>query len=463
MALYLTRSNNYLKGLVNPTISPKLVLTNSSSYNSASVLATVLSDEVSGNGYARQDLAIESHSIQPGGDSLLVFQLATVGATGGAINFDRAVLIADGDWIGYWQYPTTQTIANGQVYPFRKISLGRADQGKLFQGANGLPAFTYTTANFNHPNAIGDTVAVLVGDSSFVAVGAWVYFDDGVNQQYYQVSAVQSSTLVTLQRAVDGLAGGTVMHSGGKIVPAGIRGADGVDGVVGISNGLRYISSPATLPASPAFNGELEISGSNLYLAGKDRAGVDVTSILSTLGQGTIVTVTDETDTSSWVLGTLNYASIGASASSWFILNLNVLGSGTTINTASKNLRVTFMGGKNTDNTISAWFTLLLDLGSASPTAKEIGTNTASFETTTTLYISKTCSSSVALSDSKAFYLLSTITPRVSIVGVNGNGFFKVSSITDSGDFYTVSGLVEILSGSFASDDVISISFYNYA
>ena len=64
MALYLTRSNNYLKGLVNPTISPKLVLTNSSSYNSASVLATVLADEVSGNGYARQDLAIESHSIQ---------------------------------------------------------------------------------------------------------------------------------------------------------------------------------------------------------------------------------------------------------------------------------------------------------------------------------------------------------------------------------------------------------------
>lgn len=51
MTLTLNASNAYLSGTIDLTSTPQLLLTNSSTYTVASILSTVIAEEVSGNGF----------------------------------------------------------------------------------------------------------------------------------------------------------------------------------------------------------------------------------------------------------------------------------------------------------------------------------------------------------------------------------------------------------------------------
>lgn len=222
MTLNLNASNAYLSGTIDLTDTPQLLLTNSSTYTVASALSAVTAEEVSGNGYTRPTLTVQSNSITPGGDSTLIYNLATITATGGAITFDRAVLVADGDWVGYWDYGSTQTIADGTTKPFRGITVTRSDSGTLLNGQNGNPAYSNTTESFVQP-IVGGAVTIAMGQTNFLAVGSTILVNDDSNRGTYQVTAVGSPTSVTVERLEqDGSApDGSTIASGALVVVSG--------------------------------------------------------------------------------------------------------------------------------------------------------------------------------------------------------------------------------------------------
>ena len=222
MTLKLNASNAYLSGSIDLTASPQLLLTNSSTYTEASLLSAVTTEEVSGSGYARPTLTVQSNSITPGGDSTLIYNLATITASGGAITFDRAVLVANGNWVGYWDYGSTQTIANGTTKPFRGLTITRSDSGALINGSNGDPAYTNTTANFTQP-IVGGTVTVSMVQTNFIAVGSVILINDGTNKGTYEVTAIGSPQSATLERLEQGGSApdGSTIASGALVVVSG--------------------------------------------------------------------------------------------------------------------------------------------------------------------------------------------------------------------------------------------------
>jgi hypothetical protein len=309
MAIPFIASNEFLNPAtaIDLTSSPQLVLTNNSTFTNADNLTTIEGDEVSGSGYARINLSVLSNSVQPGGDYKLIYDLAQITPSGGSITFDRVVLISGSNWVGYWQYGTT-TIANGQTYPFRGMTIQRTDQGTLVNGQNGLPAWTTTSASFVHPASIGQTVSVTVGQTSFMAVGSYVYFDDGVSRTQYKITAIGSGTNATLERTTDEVVGGTTMQSGGKLVPSGKNGEDGVDGIN--SFGLAYTYS-STLTAPPS-SGQVRLNNATLssvtaiYASETDRNSVNISTILNGLNPGSILQLVDESTPTAWAIYQLN-------------------------------------------------------------------------------------------------------------------------------------------------------------
>ena len=307
MAIPFIASNEFLNPAtaIDLTSSPQLVLTNNSTFTNADNLTTIEGDEVSGSGYARINLSVLSNSVQPGGDYKLIYDLAQITPSGGSITFDRVVLISGSNWVGYWQYGTT-TIANGQTYPFRGMTIQRTDQGTLVNGQNGLPAWTTTSASFTHPASVGQTVSVTVGQTSFMAVGSYVYFDDGVSRTQYKITAIGSGTNATLERTTDEVVGGTTMQSGGKLVPSGKNGEDGIN-----SFGLAYTYS-STLTAPPS-SGQVRLNNATLssvtaiYASETDRNSVNISTILNGLNPGSILQLVDEsTPLSAWAIYQLN-------------------------------------------------------------------------------------------------------------------------------------------------------------
>jgi hypothetical protein len=309
MAIPFIASNEFLNPAtaIDLTSSPQLVLTNNSTFTNADNLTTIEGEEVSGSGYARINLSVLSNSVQPGGDYKLIYDLAQITPSGGSIAFDRVVLISGSNWVGYWQYGTT-TIANGQTYPFRGMTIQRTDQGTLVNGQNGLPAWTTTSASFTHPASVGQSVSVTVGQTSFMAVGSYVYFDDGVSRTQYKITAIGSGTNATLERTTDEVVGGTTMQSGGKLVPSGKNGEDGVDGIN--SFGLAYTYS-STLTAPPS-SGQVRLNNATLssvtaiYASETDRNSVNISTILNGLNPGSILQLVDESTPTAWAIYQLN-------------------------------------------------------------------------------------------------------------------------------------------------------------
>jgi hypothetical protein len=231
MAVSFTPSNEFLNlaTAIDLTSSPQLLLTNSSTYTASDNLTTVATEEVSGFGYARINLTVLSNSVQPGGGYKIIYNPASLTPSGGAITFDRLVLISGTNWIGYWDYKadnggTAITIANAQTYPFKGLTIARGSQGTQINGANGEPAYTTSSASFVQP-ALAGTVSVTVGQTSFMAVGSYVFIDDGTNQSQYKVTAIGSATNVTLQRTTNEVSTGTTITSGASIVPTGANGS----------------------------------------------------------------------------------------------------------------------------------------------------------------------------------------------------------------------------------------------
>ena len=349
MAIPFIASNEFLNPAtaIDLTSSPQLVLTNNSTFTNADNLTTIEGDEVSGSGYARINLSVLSNSVQPGGDYKLIYDLAQITPSGGSIAFDRVVLISGSNWVGYWQYGTT-TIANGQTYPFRGMTIQRTDQGTLVNGQNGLPAWTTTSASFTHPASVGQTVSVTVGQTSFMAVGSYVYFDDGVSRTQYKVTAIGSGTNATLERTTDEVVGGTTMQSGGKLVPSGKNGEDGVDGIN--SFGLAYTYS-STLTAPPS-SGQVRLNNATLssvtaiYASETDRNSVNISTILNSLNPGSILQLVDEsTPLSAWAIYQLNTLVDSGSYSTIGVTHIGSTG------TFSGDVRLVFANKGNTGAT----------------------------------------------------------------------------------------------------------------
>lgn len=306
MAVPFIASNEFLNPAtaIDLTASPKLALTNASTYDNTDNLTTVALEEVTGSGYARINLSVLSNSVQPGGDYKLIYNLAQITPSGGSITFDRVVLVIGSNWAGYWEYGTT-TIASGQTYPFRGMTIQRTDQGTLVNGQNGLPAWTTTSASFVHPAAVGGTVSATVGQTSFMAVGSYLFFDDGVSQTQYKITAIGSATNVTLQRTTDEVTGGTTMQAGGTLVPSGKNGADGTDGF-----GLLFVfNTTTTTPPSSGqlrFNNAAPGSVTAIYASETDRNTTNISSILNGLNAGSQLLITDDSDPTAWAMYTLN-------------------------------------------------------------------------------------------------------------------------------------------------------------
>ena len=303
MAVSFVASNEFLNPAtaIDLTASPKLALTNASTYDNTDNLTTVALEEVTGSGYARINLSVLSNSVQPGGDYKLIYNLAQITPSGGSITFDRVVLVIGSNWAGYWEYGTT-TIASGQTYPFRGMTIQRTDQGTLVNGQNGLPAWTTTSASFVHPAAVGGTVSATVGQTSFMAVNSYLFFDDGVSQTQYKITAIGSATNVTLQRTTDEVTGGTTMQAGGTLVPSGKNGADGF--------GLLFVfNTTTTTPPSSGqlrFNNAAPGSVTAIYASETDRNTTNISSILNGLNAGSQLLITDDSDPTAWALYNLN-------------------------------------------------------------------------------------------------------------------------------------------------------------
>jgi len=295
MSVVFNASNLFLTGQYNITVSPRLLLTNSSTFDAASSTSTVEGQEVSGNGYSRATLTIASNSAQPDGSYNTIYNLATFTASGGSIVFDRAVLFANGQFIGWFQYGST-TIASGTTFPFRSISISRTDSGTLVNGLDGINAQAITTESFTQP-AINSTVSIALTTSAPFPVGSYCYFTDGTNIGWYKVTAYVSPTSITIENLGLGgsAAAATTMASGGTIVPSGREGVVGAPGL-----GMRYTYSATT--TAPPSSGQLRLNNAtiasvtSIFVHETDRNGGAISSILAAIGNGSIVMLADESN-----------------------------------------------------------------------------------------------------------------------------------------------------------------------
>jgi hypothetical protein len=100
-------------------------------------------------------------------------------------------------------------------------------------GATGSNAYTTTSSSFTQP-ASAATVSVQVGDTSWMAVGEYLYVENG---GYYTVSSITDSThvVVTNLGYTGNASPGATVASSSKVSPGGIQGATGATGPSGSS------------------------------------------------------------------------------------------------------------------------------------------------------------------------------------------------------------------------------------
>ena len=344
MSVVFNASNLHLGGNIDLTSTPQLLLTNNSTFNAASATATVTAQEVSGNGYARASLTVASNTLQPDGSYKLVYNLATFTASGGNIVFDRAVLYAQGIFVGWFQYGST-TIATGTTFPFRSISISQTDSGTLVNGLDGINAQALTTASFTQP-AVNSTVAIALTSSAPFPVGSYCYFTDGTNIGWYKVTAYGSPTAITIENL--GLGGSaiptTTMAAGGTIVPSGREGVIGISGF-----GLRFTYSATT--TSPAGAGQLRFNNASpgsataIYIDAEDRNSVDVSAIVAALNTNSSLLVIDENDPAVWALFILTSVTDNGTNLTLAVTAIGAIGS------LSGNVSLTFANKGNTGTT----------------------------------------------------------------------------------------------------------------
>jgi len=144
-------------------------------------------------------------------------------------------------------------------------------------GTNGTNAFTTTTAGYTQP-AVAATVSVAVATSAWAVIGQVVYVQNG---GYYTVTAIADATHLTLSNL--GYSGNaaptTIIGSGQRVGPGGLKGTDGV--AVGVT--LNSISPTTT-------RGDLIVdNGANSPLASDVRfpAGTDGQQLTALAAQPT--------------------------------------------------------------------------------------------------------------------------------------------------------------------------------
>lgn len=105
-------------------------------------------------------------------------------------------------------------------------------------GTTGANAFTVTTSSFVVP-AVASTVTVPVVETSFMAVGQYLYVTDGTSKSIFQVSSIGSLTSVTLTYIADPIntQAGNTMGSNAAVTPAGFNGGPPVTTPISIANG----------------------------------------------------------------------------------------------------------------------------------------------------------------------------------------------------------------------------------
>lgn len=142
-------------------------------------------------------------------------------------------------------------------------------------GTNGANAFSTTNAAFVQP-AVGATVVVTVVSSAWAIIGEDAFVQNG---GYYLITAITDATHVTLQnRGYTGNAAPTtVIGSGQRIGPSGVKGLDGV--AVGVT--LNSISPTTTRGDALLDNGSNSPSASVVRFA----AGADGTIMASDAAQ----------------------------------------------------------------------------------------------------------------------------------------------------------------------------------
>ncbi|MGA1475996.1 MAG: hypothetical protein ACO4AI_12740, partial [Prochlorothrix sp.] len=232
MALTFSVSERYLTQSIDLTATPQAVLTNSSTYTRASLVADVTAEEVSGSGYSRPTLTVASNQVNADGYGVITYATFSITASGGDITFDRIALLADSDWAGWYDAGST-TITDGSSKTFSLV-FAIGESGAILTGADGENAYTLTTADFTQP-AVSSTVAVSVENSGWLAVGAYVYFFDGTNSGTYRVSAIGGATSITLENLgySDSAAPATVMLTGGQLVATGQGGGSAIETFTG--------------------------------------------------------------------------------------------------------------------------------------------------------------------------------------------------------------------------------------
>lgn len=220
MAFAFIVADRYITESINITATPQAVFTNSSTYTRASLVAAVTAEEISGNGYSRPNLTVSSNQVNSSGYGILTYATFTITASGGDIEFDRVALIADSDFVGYVD-TGAQSIPDGSSKVYRLV-FSRGQAGTIVAGNDGESAYTISTAPFTQP-AASATVIASVENSGWLALNSIVFFQDGTNQGYYQVTAIggaNSITIENLNQPGDAVAG-TTMLSGGSFVAAG--------------------------------------------------------------------------------------------------------------------------------------------------------------------------------------------------------------------------------------------------
>lgn len=148
--------------------------------------------------------------------------------------------------------PTT-SIASGQLLSVAgKPGANGAAGSNGSNGADGLDAYTTTTANFTIPVA-ASTVAVSVVNSDWMAIGQYLTVGDGTTSGVFQVSAIASTTSITLLNpTAESNPSGTI-NSGAIVTPSGRRGATGATGAVSAASYLDLVeqsSDPAAVSGS---------------------------------------------------------------------------------------------------------------------------------------------------------------------------------------------------------------------
>lgn len=97
-------------------------------------------------------------------------------------------------------------------------------------GEDGKNAYTSTTSAFTMP-ALGGTVSVPVGDTSWMALGQTLYVQNAGTMQVAAITTANLVSLLNLETAggaySDNVAPGTNVISGAKITPSGIQGQSG--------------------------------------------------------------------------------------------------------------------------------------------------------------------------------------------------------------------------------------------